>query len=274
MQIHKHRLRQALEARRRELVDAHARLQRSHEENQSFYHIVSHELKTPLTSAREFISIVLEGLAGPIGDQQREYLLIAKDSCDQLTRGINDLLDCARLDTGKLSIVRGRISVEGMVAKATTPLHSQAKQRRLSLTTRLASDLPEVYADESRMVQVITNLLTNALKFTDAGGRIELTAERTADGSQVCISVSDTGRGMEPERLPHIFERLYQVRSSDTAAGGGLGLGLYICRELVRLHGGDITVTSAPGAGSTFRFTVPVNDAGAQEFTNHQERAA
>lgn len=273
--LDKHRLRRALEARRRELIDAHNRLKRNHEENQRFYHIVSHELKTPLTSARDFIAIVLDDLAGPITARQREYLLIAKDSCDQLTRGINDLLDGARLETGKLSIAPVRTSVERLVSKAVTPLKSRAENRGIHLSVELAPALPEVHVDENRMVQVINNLLNNALKFTPPGGRIAVTAEApAAANSDVWITVRDSGRGIESEQLPYVFDRLYQVRADDTAAGGGLGLGLYICCELVRLHGGEIAVESAPGSGSTFRFTMPVYAAQTGGRNNLQEHAA
>jgi len=232
-------------------------LRRKNEEVQNFYHTLSHELKTPLTSAREFIAIVMDGLAGGLNPTQREYLGIAKESCNQLRVCINDLLDATRLETGKLSIELKPASLGVAVQRVVTALTPAAAGKGIELSCEIEPELPKVGIDESRITQVVTNLLNNALKFTETGGRIEVVVAAAAEDDFLEVSVSDTGRGIPREQMDRIFDRLYQIKSGDATTEQGVGLGLYICRELVRLHGGDIRVESAVGVGSTFTFTVP-----------------
>lgn len=238
---------------------ANADLRRKNEEIQNFYHTLSHELKTPLTSAREFIAIVVDGLAGPLNDTQREYLRISLDSCNQLRVCINDLLDATRLETGKLSLDLKPVAVGTMAQRVVTTLTPAAQGKRIQLECDVEPDLPRVELDESRITQVITNLVNNSLKFTEPGGRITVTvaASPEKDGF-VEISVSDTGRGIPPGQTDRIFDRLYQIKTGDSTTEHGVGLGLFICREIVRLHGGDIQVESQMGVGSTFTFDLPV----------------
>ncbi len=236
-----------------------ADLRRKNDEIQNFYHTLSHELKTPLTSAREFISIVVDGLAGPPNDTQREYLRIALDSCNQLRVCINDLLDATRLETGKLSIDLKPTAVGDVARRVLKTLEAAASGKTIALECDIEPDLPKVELDENRITQVVTNLLNNALKFTEPGGRITVAVAASPDKhGHVEVSVSDTGRGIPPGQMERIFDRLYQIKTGDATTEQGVGLGLYICRELVRLHGGDIRVESQPGVGSTFTFTLPV----------------
>jgi signal transduction histidine kinase len=240
------------------LTETNQELRHKNVEIQQFYHMISHELKTPLTTAREFVAIILDGLAGPLNDTQREYLSYAKESCDQMTFGLNDLLDAARLETGKLSLTLHCVPIDTVVLRAVASIAPSAHAKGIRLYQDIASDLPAVLIDERRITQVLANLLSNALKFTPPGG--EVTVRVSHDPRQstgVLVTVSDTGRGIEPEQLDYIFDRLYQVRSDDAAIEGGLGLGLHVCREIVKLHGGEIWVESTPGKGSTFHFTVP-----------------
>jgi two-component system sensor histidine kinase GlrK len=215
-------------------------------------------MKTPLTSAREFVSIVLDGLAGSLSEAQREYLSYARESCDQMTLGLNDLLDSTRLETGKLHIALQPGCVSSLVARVVVSMAPQAQDKRIQLEQSIAPDLPQVLMDEKRITQVLTNLLSNALKFTPEGGEVSVRVGSDPGRPRcVLVSVSDTGRGIERAQLDQVFDRLYQIRSGDATIEGGLGLGLYICREVVRLHGGEIWVDSTPGKGSTFFFTVP-----------------
>jgi signal transduction histidine kinase len=238
------------------LEQTNTELVRKNEEIRSFYHMLSHELKTPLTAAREFVSILLDGLAGPLTDTQSEYLGIAKESCDQMTMGLNDLLDVARLDTGKLHIDPSPFDIGVVVQRAVASLIPMAQEAGIDLQHRHTLDLPELRFDARRIMQVLTNLITNALKFTPAGGQVIVEATDEPDGS-ILVSVRDTGRGITPEQCAHIFERLYQARTHDEVFEGGLGLGLYICQEVIKLHRGEIWVESIPGQGSTFFFTLP-----------------
>ena len=252
--------RKAEEAMRRiqaELRRTNRHLRAKNHEVQNFYHTLSHELKTPLTSAREFVAIVRDGLAGSVTPQQHEYLGIALSSCNQLRVCLNDLLDAARLETGKLSL-EPRLSSPGALAqRAVTTLQSAARDAGQALTCVAAADLPDVMLDEHRITQVLTNLISNALKFTPADGRVEVRVAAPAL-AEIEFTVTDNGRGIPADHLEQVFDRLHQVKAGDASTGQGIGLGLYICRELVRLHGGDISVSSTLGAGSTFRFTLPV----------------
>ncbi len=229
-------------------------------EIQNFYHTLSHELKTPLTAAREFVAIVRDGLGGAVTPQQREYLGIALDSCNQLRVCLNDLLDATRLETGKLSLELRPASPAALAQRAVTTLQSAARAVGLTLTCAAAADLPDVMLDEHRITQVLNNLIGNALKFTPPGGRVEVQLAALSP-AEVEFAVTDNGRGIPVDQIEQVFDRLHQVKAGDAATGQGIGLGLYICRELVRLHGGDIRVSSEPGAGSAFRFTLPVKPA-------------
>lgn len=238
---------------------ANADLRRKNDEIQNFYHTLSHELKTPLTSAREFIAIVMDGLAGPPNDTQREYLRIALDSCNQLRVCINDLLDATRLETGKLSLDLKATNIGTLAQRVVTTLTPAARGKRIQIECDVEPDLPMVELDESRVTQVITNLVNNSLKFTEPGGRITVAVGASAVRSEsVEVSVADTGRGIAPGQTERIFDRLYQIKTGDATTEHGVGLGLFICRELVRLHGGEIQVESQMGVGSTFTFSLPV----------------
>ena len=228
------------------------------QEVQNFYHTLSHELKTPLTAAREFVAIVRDGLAGEVNETQREYLGIALESCNQLRVCLNDLLDATRLETGKLSLGCHTVSPAALAQRAVATLQPAARESSIALHCSATPDLPDVTLDEHRITQVLTNLLNNALKFTPEGGSVEVRVGLCAAHPALEFAITDTGRGIPADQMEHIFDRLYQVKAGDATTAQGIGLGLYICREIVRLHGGEISVTSEPGAGSTFRFTLPI----------------
>lgn len=237
----------------RDLVDRNTEIQ-------LFYHTLSHELKTPLASAREFISIAMDGLAGPLTETQLEYLGIARESCDQLGLYVNDLLDVTRLETGKMSIDRRPVALAELVERVLQVFQPEAARRQITLESSGAPSLPPVPVDSQRITQVLTNLINNALKFTPAGGQVHLHFGGCPEDSRFLqVTVRDTGRGIAADQHELIFKRLHQVNASEVPAASrsGLGLGLYICRELVELHGGRIWVESQPGQGSAFKFTLP-----------------
>ncbi len=256
--VEKSNLRIAVEEQRYILEQTNEELRHKHEEIRSFYHVLSHELKTPLTVIVGYLAIVLDGLAGSLNDDQREFLSIAMRSCDQITLALNDLLDATRLETGKLAIAPHPVAIDAVVSQVVAAMLPVAQGKGIQLRHVCAPDLPDVFVDEKRIVQVLSNLLSNALKFTPEGGDIVVRVDNDPQRlGAVLVSVKDTGRGIEPEQCHYIFDRLYQVRGEDAGSNGGLGLGLYICRELVRLHGGEIWVESTPGQGSTFFFNLP-----------------
>lgn len=260
--IEKHRLRTALVAYRKDLERSVAGLRARNDETQSFYHTLSHELKTPLTAAREFVSIVLDGLQGPLTDDQRDSLTRVRGCCDHLTLLMNDILDASRLDTGKLSLQRRTVSVDGLVRQSALVCGAFAAQRGVTLEQELGQSAGEASLDPERMQQVLTNLINNAIKYSPRGGRVVVRAERVpASRDQVerlRLSVQDWGAGIPAEKQERIFERLYQAHADDATVRGGLGLGLHLCRELVQLHEGEIRLESEPGKGSTFSVTIPL----------------
>jgi signal transduction histidine kinase len=240
------------------LAQSNKDLLRRNQEIQSFYHTLSHELKTPLTAAREFISIVLDGLAGPLNLKQHEYLRVAHSSCEQLRLCIDDLLDATRLETGKLEVELQPASLGELAQNVLKTVERQALAKGIRLNLEVQPDLPDAPLNQHRMTQVITNLLNNAIKHTPRGGSILVKTNQTPGHPELIqLSVSDTGCGIPKEEQERIFDRLYQVKNGDAASEQGIGLGLYLCRELLRLHSGSIRVESEPAKGSTFTIFLP-----------------
>lgn len=265
--IEKHRLRAALVTYRKELERNVAELKARNQECESFYHTLSHELKTPLTAAREFVAIVLDGLHGAINDDQRNALVRVRSCCDHLAMLMNDILDSSRLDTGKLSLQRRRISFAGIIRQSLSLCSAFATESGVTLEASLAAGLGDVDVDPQRIQQVLTNLVNNAIKYSSKGARVLVTASRSpGDAELLTVSVQDWGSGIPREKQDRVFDRLFQAHEDDATVRGGLGLGLHLCRELVQLHGGQISVVSEPDAGSTFTFTIPLQ--GRLQFTN------
>lgn len=259
------RLREMMEAAikaEQVLEETNRHLLQKNQEIQNFYHTVSHELKTPLTAAREFVSLVMDELAGPLNPTQQEYLGIARQSCDRLRVCIDDLMEATRIETGKLSVELKPGSLAKLIQQLVTLLAPVADQKQIAFSYEIQSDLPEFYFDENRLMQVLVNLVNNALKFTPENGRVTITAGLAPDQpGHVKVAVTDTGCGLAPGERDRIFERLYQVPNTEGGSEQGLGLGLYISRELIHLHGGQIGVESEQGEGSTFYFVIPLEQA-------------
>jgi len=220
---------------------------------------VSHELRTPLTCIHQYVTLILDGLAGPVAPDQGDHLKTVLKSVNQLHAMIRDLLEATRAESGKMRIEGRCISLNELVQQAAAMLRPTAEEKRVGLEMGIDQRLPLVLADPDRVLEVLINLLDNAIKFTPPEGAVMLQATMVdADPGYVYISVSDTGRGIGAEAKNLIFERLYQDPDSIDNNRSGLGLGLFICREIVRLHEGRIWVSSEPGQGSTFTFTLPV----------------
>jgi signal transduction histidine kinase len=220
---------------------------------------VSHELRSPLTAIKQFTSILLGGVAGELNHEQREYQKIVLRNIEQLQAMIDDLLEVTRLESGKLTIETEQVSLPDAVSDAVNTLLGSALAKGVTVSSDLAPDLPWVLADRTRVRQILIILLDNAIKFSADSGTVGIHARLCpADSGFVLIEISDTGCGISPETIGRIFERLYQVVSSAQTSRKGLGLGLYICKELVTRQGGDIWVQSQPQRGSTFSFTLPI----------------
>jgi len=243
------------------LIDVNIALHQANGEIRRMYHTLAHELKTPLTSAREFISIVRDGIAGEVSEEQQEYLDAALSGCDHLGGHVDDLVDISRIETGKLSLDPEWCDLNKLVTRVVAAAALEASRRGVSLHVEAEAEA-RCWIDERRITQVVSNLLTNALKFTGQGGAVVVsTGPSLRDPDFIEVAVRDTGRGIPEEAQAHIFDRLYQVSESCWSEGGGLGLGLYLCKEVIELHGGTIRVKSRPGEGSEFRFGIPIGPA-------------
>ena len=257
--VEKGGLRRETRQRSVELRRANAQLERRAAEIQSFYHTVSHEMKTPLTAAREFVSLVRDGVAGDVTDDQRQLLDEALESCEQLRRQFDDMLDMTRLETGKLRLSFEPASIAKAVERCVAMVAGSAEERGIEVVSTVEPGLGDATMDAGRINQVLVNLANNALKFTEPGGRVTVTARRHRDGRRARLAVSDTGRGIAKADRTRIFDRLYQVdRAIDDPAANGLGLGLSISRDIVREHGADLKLASRVGVGSTFGFDLPL----------------
>lgn len=220
---------------------------------------VSHELRSPLTAIKQFTSILLGGLAGELNKEQREYQQIVLKNIQQLQSMIDDLLEVTRLETGKLTVEPESVSISDAVSDILNTLEGTARAKGATLSCDLPPDLPSAHADQTRLRQILIILLDNAIKFTPDGGAVTIQARLLQqDPRFLLLEVSDTGCGISPEKIERIFERLYQVSERTQASRKGLGLGLYICKELVTRQGGQIWVKSQQQKGSTFSFTLPV----------------
>ena len=241
-QIESRALPQALRhAMERQRMQAEADLMRKNEIQlrDNFLSHVSHELRSPLTSIYSFNSIIADGLAGQTTPQQDEYLQIILRNVGQLRAMIEDLLEVTQEQTGKLAVELQSVSVNEAAAYAVDTLKGAAKQREITLSFLPSAGLPSAYADATRLRQILTILVDNAVKFTPAGGTVTVRAtEYEKDGSMVLVEVSDTGCGIKPEETERIFEHLYQVTDPGSAGRRGLGLGLHIARTWSRGRAG------------------------------------
>ena len=220
---------------------------------------VSHELRSPLTAIYQFGTILADGLAGETKPEQQEYLQIILRNVRQLQSMIDDLLETTRAQTGKLSVELQSVSVSEAIVYAVHTLQGAADAKGIALSFDPSTQLPSTYADPTRLRQILIILFDNAIKFTPTGGAVNVqTRVFENDPDFLEVEVSDTGCGIRPELTKHIFEHLYQVTDTSQAGRKGLGLGLYISKELVTRQGGKIWVHSEPQKGSHFFFTVPI----------------
>ncbi|MBA2285239.1 MAG: response regulator [Ktedonobacteraceae bacterium] len=222
-----------------------------------FVSLVSHELRTPLTSIQGYIDLLLhDEEVGPLTALQQEFLGVAHNNARRLVGIINDLLDLSRIESGKIELHREPLHLTRLIQELLPTFSLRLEEKGQDLVLHLPDPSPIVQGDSERIVQVLSNLLSNAHKYTPQGGRIDLTVETT--GTMARISVTDTGIGLSVEEQAQLFTRFYRAQNTMSQTVNGTGLGLTIARTLVELHGGEITLTSAPGQGSTFSFTLPL----------------
>ena len=257
-----------LTQKNRSLENAVTRLRDTDRIKSNFLATMSHELRTPLTSVIGYSEMLLEGLAGPITGEQRDYLTTILGKADQLLQLITAVLDMSKLEAGPASLDVTPVSVDEVVASVVASFAPPCKKRSIALETAIAAPL-RVSGDRRQIRQVLWNLVSNAVKFTPDGGRIvvgvrlgplapEGVSTRPDNRLAAHVEVTDSGIGISGEQLPHIFEPFFQVDSSSTREYGGSGLGLTLAKAYVEAHGGRMWVDSTPGRGSTFVASFPV----------------
>jgi signal transduction histidine kinase/CHASE3 domain sensor protein len=220
-----------------------------------FVATVSHELRTPLTSMMGFLEMIREGEAGELTDEQKRFLAIVYRSSERLQRLVGDLLFVARLDAGGLQLQFGEARLDEIVGDAVESSAALARSREVELVAEL-EDVPPVVGDKERLGQLVGNLVSNALKFTPAGGRV--TARSFVDGSHAVIEIADTGIGIPEAEQSRLFQRFFRSSTATEQAIPGTGLGLVISKAIAEAHGGSIGASSKPGVGTCFRVEIPL----------------
>lgn len=241
----------------------------------NFLSMITHELRSPINTINGYLDLTLTGIAGELNEQQREFLQRARSGSENLYALVEDLLLVSRADAGQLRLNRSVLHLPEIIANSVEEMELTAKDKHITLDVAISDDFPRLYADGVRLQQVLRNLLNNALHYTSAGGQVTVVARAVdmagrAEGAgatqedaaddvprMALIEVSDTGIGIAAEQHERIFERFYQVPLDSAGRASGQGLGLAIVKMIVELHGGQVRVTSAPGEGSTFAFTIP-----------------
>jgi len=238
-----------------ERKQAEEKLQEAMEIKSQFISTVSHELRTPLTSMKESVAIVLDGVAGKVNNKQRNFLDIAKRNIDRLAILINDVLDFQALDGSKFKLSAQENNINEVVEEAHRTMAFSAKDKGVDFSIELDDNLPKASFDRDKIIQVLTNLVSNAIKFTPEHGRVSVTVR--CRGEELVIRISDTGMGIPKEALPKMFERFYRV-SRPGEQIQGTGLGLAIVKKIVMMHNGRIEVESEVGRGTTFTVFLPL----------------
>ena len=238
------------------LEASHRRLQELDRAKSDFLLNVSHELRTPLTAIKGSVDNLLDGITGHLSEPQRKYLVRIQANADRLVRLIDDLLDLARIEEGRVQVTSTLFSLAGLAGELLDSLRPVAAGKGLELRLASRQDPLLVHADRDKVGQVLMNLIGNAIKFTSTGGSVEV--ELTGEEEDLAaVRITDTGEGIPPEELPRIFDKFYQVQLGLEPKAKGTGLGLSIAKGLVELQGGRIWAESRVGHGSTFFFTVP-----------------
>jgi signal transduction histidine kinase len=237
------------------LTSANAQLQELDRMKDAFLSMVTHELRTPLTIISGITEMFEAGIYGELTLQQSEHLRQIALAAQRLRQLVNDLLDLSKMEAGMMRLRRESLAPHSLVCAVVEQLATVAAQAGVILKNQTGHDLPEINCDGQRIEQVLTNLVSNAIKFTPSGGQVTISAETTPETLR--FIVADTGRGIPPEALPRVFDKFFQVQSSTESGAKGTGLGLAIVKHLIELHGGEAGVESETGRGSRFYFTLP-----------------
>ncbi len=239
-------------------------VRRANDAKTEFISFVSHELRQPMTSIKGYTDLLIRGAGGELTDTQRMFLDTVRANVDRMNTLVSELLDISRIESGRLRLEIGDVSVEEVVEEVLRTTRGEIEAKKQVLEVDVPPDLPRVRGDRSRLVQVMTNLVSNAYKYTPEGGRISIRVQRWPDAEAggadrfVLCAVTDTGIGISPGDQKRLFTKYFRADHPLVRSVTGTGLGLVITRSLVELQGGRIWVESKPGQGSTFWFTIPV----------------
>ena len=241
------------------LEDAKLTAEAASQAKSEFLANMSHELRTPLTAVIGFSEIIKDGMAGPVTDEQKEYLADIMESGQHLLDLINDILDLSKVEAGKMELEPSEFNFKELIERSLIMFKEKAFKHKIDLSYYFEDNIGDIFADERRLRQVIFNLLSNAVKFTPDGGKVTVTARRIpGEPEQIECSVEDTGIGIREEDRPRLFHPFEQLASVLTKEHTGTGLGLALCKRIVELHGGRIWVEGEFGKGSRFTFIFPV----------------
>jgi signal transduction histidine kinase len=246
----------SMAARTEELTRANNQLRKLDQMKSDFISIVSHEFRSPLTSIKAFSKILLNNKENVAPEESADFLRIIDQECDRLTRMINDMLDLSKLDADKMEWDMQEVVLDRVISNALESIYPLSKAKDIQIVTHLDDTLPAIIGDSDRLIQVITNLFNNAVKFTPEKGTIKIYTEQI--GSEVRVTVEDNGIGIPEDQLQDIFSKFRQGGDIVTDKPQGTGLGLPICKSILHAHKGKIWVESIQGNGSRFCITLPV----------------
>ena len=240
-----------------ELEIANQKLEELNEMRTEFLNMATHELRTPITAIKGYSEFLLLGMMGEITEKQSNAISIIKESGERLLALINDMLDLAKIEAGKIQLQIEPVKLENVIRQNINLIKPLADDKEITLKTSVPEDLPLVYADKDKLTQVITNLLSNAVKYTDKDGVISVAAQQISS-TMVQVNVADTGVGIPKEDLDKVFEKFTKIANRPTRKEKGTGLGLPITKMIVEALGGKIWAESEEGKGSIFSFTIPI----------------
>ncbi len=232
----------------------------ANEDKSEFMSTASHELKIPMTSIKGYAKLLQIGAVGALTDQQTEFLKIISSNVDRMDRLVADLLDVSRIEAGRIKLQLEDVQVEHIISDVIESVQTQIKDKKLNLELLIDNNLPVVRADYGRMVQIVTNLVSNAYKYTPEGGDITViaTLHNGTNRESVAVTVKDTGYGISEEDQSNLFTTFFRSSDQNIRDEPGTGLGLSITKKMIESHGGELTFESAYGQGTTFTFTIPL----------------
>ncbi|MCK4881687.1 MAG: PAS domain S-box protein, partial [Candidatus Omnitrophica bacterium] len=220
---------------------------------------VTHELRNPIGAIKQSIAVILEGTAGDLTEPQHKFLSNAKRNLDRLSALVDDILDLSKLEAKKMEIKLKLTAISKVIDEVCETIDTWTKNKEIRIVKDVEEGLPEINVDPDRIIQVLMNIISNAIKFTPKDGTITIGAKLSEEKDKMSVSISDTGVGIPKEDQPKIFGKFQQAKNRSVGDKSGTGLGLTIAQELVGLHGGKISVDSEEGKGTTFTFTLSMN---------------